>query len=59
MTRTVAAAGFTVKLLLAMLLRPLAMAVNCLLLPAESILKLEKVAVPFPAPVPMSILAVP
>ena len=58
-TRAEAVAGFTVKLLLAMLLRPLALAVNCLLLPAASIRKLLNVAVPFPLPVPISTLAVP
>src|SRR5262245_2992515 len=53
-TSLAAAAAFTVNELLIPSLRPLALAVNCLLLPAESISRLLKAAVPLPAPVPMS-----
>src|SRR5882724_10977499 len=44
----------TVKTLLATLPRPLALAVNCLLVPAGSIRKPVNETVPLPAPVPMS-----
>ena len=41
------------------LLNPLALALNCLYVPAASISKSVKVTVPFPADVPMSRLVVP
>ena len=51
--------GLTVKVLLTASLRPLALAVKCLLLPAVSISRLPNVAVPLPALVPISTLVVP
>src|SRR6266436_3769794 len=54
MARLVAVEGFTVKMLLTPLLRPLALAVSCLLVPARSIRKPVNETVPLPAPVPMS-----
>src|SRR5437667_4858444 len=59
MARWSAAAGLTVKVLLTALVKPLALAVNCLLVPAESISRLVNVATALPAAVPMSRLAVP
>src|SRR2546425_5978537 len=59
MVRWSAAAGLTVKVLLTALVKPLALAVNCLLVPAESISRLVKVATALPAVVPMSKLVVP
>src|SRR5436309_15998410 len=59
MARWSAAAGLTVKVLLTALVKPLALAVNCLLVPAESISRLVKVATALPAVVPMSKLVVP
>ena len=47
------------KVMLRPLLNPLALAVNCLPLPAVSIRKLLNVAIPLPAPVPRSRLVVP
>ena len=58
-TVVVVVALFTVNTLLTALLRPLALAVNCLLVPAASIRRSLKLAVPLPAPVPMSMLVVP
>ena len=49
----------TVKVLLTPLLKPLALAVNCLLVPAESISRFVNVATALPAAVPMSRLVVP
>ncbi len=46
--------AFTVKTLLAALLRPLALAVSCLFVPAASIRKSVNEIAPLPAPVPMS-----
>ncbi len=51
-------AGATLKLVLTVLVRPVALAVSCLL-PTTSISRLVKAAVPFPADVPMSRLVVP
>ena len=53
-----AAAGLIVKAVLTALVKPLAVAVNCLLVPAESISRLVKVATALPAAVPMSRLVV-
>src|SRR6266487_3770617 len=55
MTRRVAASGLTVKVPLTPALKPVAVAVSCLLVPAESIRKSVKAAVPLP----MSRVAVP
>ena len=55
MTRRVAAPGLTVKVPLTPALKPVAVAVSCLLVPAESIRKSVKAAVPLP----MSRVAVP
>ena len=52
------AAWFTVNALLEALVKPLALAVNCLL-PAVSMRKLVKLTAPFPAAVPMSCAVVP
>ena len=49
----------TVKVLLAALVRPLALAVNCLFVPAESTRKSLKLTMPLPAVVPMSSVVVP
>ena len=46
--------GLTIKVLLTVLVDPLALAVNCLLVPAESISKSVKLTMPLPAAVPMS-----
>ena len=54
MTRLAAAEGLTVNALLTALLKPLALAVSCLLAPAVSICKLLNETVPLPPPVPMS-----
>src|SRR5256885_17245332 len=59
MTNEAAAAGFTMKKLETPLLRPLALAVTCLLVPAASIRKSVKETVPLPAPEPTSNDAVP
>src|SRR5439155_21596292 len=59
MARWSAAAGLTVKVVLTALVKPLAVAVNCLLVPAESISRLVNVATALPAAVPMSRLVVP
>src|SRR5439155_17775526 len=48
-----------VKAVLTALVKPLALAVNCLLVPAESISRLVNVATALPAAVPISRLAVP
>src|SRR6266446_10172335 len=52
-TRAVAAAGATVNTLLTPLLKPEALAVSCLLVPAASMRRLVNVATPLPAEVPM------
>ena len=52
-------AGLTVKVLLAALLRPEALAVSCLFVPAASMRKLVNETVPLPAAVPMSSVVVP
>ena len=57
MTRRVAAPGLTVKVPLTPALKPVAVAVSCLLVPAESIRKSVKAAAPLP--LPMSRVAVP
>src|ERR1051326_8909507 len=49
----------TLKTALRALLTPLALAVSCLLVPDMSMRRLVKLAVPLPAPVPMSSLVVP
>ena len=49
----------TAKALLRALLKPLALAVNCLFVPVESIRKSVKLMRPLPALVPMSSVAVP
>ena len=54
-----AAAAPTLKTVLTPLLQPLAVAVNCLLVPAESISRSSQLATPFPAAVPRSRLVVP
>src|SRR5688572_7860372 len=59
MVNRFAAAALTVNTLLRPLVNPLALAVNCLLLPVESISRLVKVATPLPAAVPRSRLVVP
>jgi len=48
-----------VKAVLTALVKPVAVAVNCLLVPAESISRLVKLATALPAAVPMSRLVVP
>ena len=59
-TSLLAAAGLTVNPPLTPAVKPLVEeTVNCLLLPAASIRKLVKVAVPFPTPSPMFKLSVP
>ena len=45
------------KILLTALLKPLALAVNCLLVPAEPTCRLLKLTKPLPALVPMSMTA--
>ena len=59
MVNRLAAAGLTLKKLLRPLVKPLAVALNCLLVPAESISKSLQLTTPLPAPVPMSRLVVP
>src|SRR6266704_4499329 len=54
-----AAPGLTLKKLLSALVKPLAVALNCLLVPAESISKSLQLTTPLPAPVPMSRFVVP
>jgi hypothetical protein len=49
----------TLKTLLVALLKPLALAVNCLFVPAESMRKSVKATIPLPAPMPMFIVVVP
>ena len=59
MVRWSAVAEPIVKTVLRALVKPLALAVNCLLVPAESISRLVNVATALPAAVPMSRLVVP
>src|SRR6266699_3349482 len=59
MVNRLAAAGLTLKKLLRPLVKPLAVALNCLLVPAESISKSLQLTTPLPAPVPMSRFVVP
>src|SRR5260370_4863961 len=59
MVNFVAAPALTVNTLLRALVNPLALAVSCLLVPAESISKLVNVATPLPAANPRSRLVVP
>src|SRR6266567_3743597 len=59
MVNRLAAAGATLKKLPSALVNPLAVALNCLLVPAESISKSLQLTTPLPAPVPMSRLVVP
>src|SRR6266567_1343074 len=59
MVNRLAAAGATLKKLLSALVNPLAVALNCLLVPAESISKSVQLTTPLPAPVPMSRFVVP
>src|SRR6266567_4165418 len=59
MVNRLAAAGLTLKKLLRPLVKPLVVALNCLLVPAESISKSLQLTSPLPAPVPMSRLVVP
>ena len=59
MVNRLAAAALTVNTLLTPLVNPLALAVNCLFVPTESISRLVKVATPLPAAVPKSRLVVP
>src|SRR5439155_401072 len=54
MVNRLAAPGPTLKKLLSPLVKPLAAALNCLLVPAESISKSVQLTTPLPAPVPMS-----
>src|ERR1043166_1401840 len=58
-TRRFGLPGVTVKVLLAPLLKPLALAVSCLFVPAESISKFVNATVPLPAAVPISKVARP
>ena len=57
-TSVASAAGLTVNVLLVPLLKPLALAVSCLL-PVTSICKSLKATMPFPAAVPRSWVVVP
>src|SRR6266567_4724916 len=59
MVNLVAAPALTVNTLLRALVNPLALAVSCLLVPAESISKLVNVATPLPAANPRSRLVEP
>src|SRR6266581_2478510 len=59
MVNRLAAPGPTLKKLLSALVNPLAVALNCLLVPAESISKSLQLTTPLPAPVPMSRFVVP
>ncbi len=59
MLNRLAPPGLTLKKLLRPLVKPLAAALNCLLVPAESISKSLQLTTPLPAPVPMSRLVVP
>src|SRR6266699_3024111 len=59
MVNRLAAPGLTLKKLLRPLVKPLVVALNCLLVPAESISKSDQLTTPLPAPVPMSRLVVP
>src|SRR6266567_2307194 len=59
MVNRLAAPGLTLNKLLSALVKPLAAALNCLLVPAESISKSVQLTTPLPAPVPMSRLVVP
>src|SRR6266571_3257842 len=59
MVNRLAAAGATLKKLLSALVNPLAVALNCLFVPAESISKSVQLTTPLPAPVPMSRFVLP
>ena len=59
MTKLAAGPGFTAKAALRPVFSPEALAVSCLLVPAESIRKSLNTAVPLPAAVPRSRVVVP
>src|SRR5262245_39153959 len=58
-TRLATAAGLTLNVLLRALLRPLALALSCLLVPAASMRRSLKATTPLPALLPISRLVVP